>query len=471
MNDIDAAIASELERMVPVEAEPDWDAIARDAGLGRRRGLSRSRRQLAARPRQRRLLCPSRLLGFVAALAAAAVLVLVAPWDRSGGSLSDLALAAVGSQPVLHVVAEFPTGVQAVEIATGASLPVLQEQEIWYDADRGLKKTVVRVGSTTLDVMLETSQGGYTAHGIVYDCAWIAAHPVEATKARVSCNASGDNGTRPRVIPRPKPTLDPGLSGFVDGYRRALAAGQAREAGSGDLEGKTVDWLVFRTSDGSERVALDAGSHKPVLLVSDHGLRLRIGTIETIPYAATDFSRRRPEDAPVTPSYGKAMDAADLPLEAKAIAAAMPNALWAGQTLNGLPLVKADRQTLRTTFVGDKPPLGGTGLELEYGSIGAGGRLDRSQPYVRISESPGRDLAFGNQWSFTGGNDPADGQVYVNAVSDGHHQRAFGPDGKPLPPSPPLALGFAVVNGVYVTIETTTPDLVLAAARALQSAD
>ena len=37
MNDIDAAIAAELERMVPVGAEPDWDAIARAAGLGRRR--------------------------------------------------------------------------------------------------------------------------------------------------------------------------------------------------------------------------------------------------------------------------------------------------------------------------------------------------------------------------------------------------------------------------------------------------
>ena len=166
---------------------------------------------------------------------------------------------------------------RAVELATGASRPVVQEQEVWYDAERGLKKTVVRVDATTLDVMLETPKGGVTAHGIVYDCAWIAAHPVEATKAHVSCDASGDNGTTPRVIPRPKPSLDPGLAGFVDGYRRALAAGQAREAGSGDLDGKQVDWLVFRTSDGSERVALDADSHKPVLLADeDHGLRLRI---------------------------------------------------------------------------------------------------------------------------------------------------------------------------------------------------
>jgi hypothetical protein len=451
MNDIDAAIAAELERMVPVGAEPDWDAIARAAGLGRRR-----------------LRRPSRVLALVAALAVAATLVLVAPWDRSGGNLRDLALAAVGSQPVLHVVAELPTGVQAVEIATGASRPVVQEQEIWYDADRGLKKTVVRVGSTTLDVTLETPQGGVTAHGIVYDCAWIAAHPVEATKAHVSCNPSGDNGTTPRVIPRPKPTLDPGLSGFVDGYRQALAAGQAREAGSGDLKGRKVDWLVFRTSDGSERVALDAHSHKPVLLAGDHGLRLRIGTIETIPYAATDFSRPSPDEVPLPPSIGRATDEGDLPLEAGAIAAAMPNALWAGKTLNGLPLVKAERQTLHTAFSGKKPPLEGPGLELDYGSLDSRGRLDRSQPYVRISESPSRDLAFGNQWGFTGGGDPAAGQLYVVA-SDGR-QQAFGPDGKPLPPSPPLALGFAVVDGIYLTIETTAPDLALAAARALEPA-
>lgn len=369
------------------------------------------------------------------------------------------------------MVAELPTDVRAVEIATGASRPVLHEQEIWYDADRGLRKTVVRVGSTVVDVTLETPPGGYTAHGIVYDCAWIAAHPVEATKAHVSCNASGDNGTTPRVIPRPKPRLDPGLSGFVDGYRRALAAGQAREAGSGDLDGRQVDWLVFRTSDGSERVALDADSHKPLLLVDDgHGLRLRIRTIETVPYAATDFSRPRPDEVPVGPSFGKATDAADLPLEPGAIGAVMPNALWAGKTLAGLPLARAEQQTLVAAFAGATPQRSGTGLELEYGSIAAGGHLDASQPYVRVSESPSRELAFGNKWGFAGGGDPAAGQLYVITTNDGDQERAFGPDGKPLPPSPSLTLGFAVIDGVYVTIETSTPELALAAARALEPA-
>lgn len=42
MIDIDAAVTAELERIVPVTAEPDWDAVARAAGLGRR---LRSRRQ------------------------------------------------------------------------------------------------------------------------------------------------------------------------------------------------------------------------------------------------------------------------------------------------------------------------------------------------------------------------------------------------------------------------------------------
>ena len=468
MNDIDTAIAAELERMIPVGAEPEWDAIARAAGLGRR--FPQSGWPLVARPRPGRLLRRSRALGLVAALAIAAALVLVAPWDRPGGSLSDLALAAIGSQPVLHVVAESPTGMRAIELATGGSRPVVQKQEIWYDADRGLKKTVVRVGSTTLAVTLETPKGGVTAHGIVYDCAWIAAHPVEATKAHVSCNPSGDNGTTPRVIPRPKPTLDPGLAGFVDGYRRALAAGQAREAGSGNLDGKQVDWLVFRTNDGSERVALDADSHKPVLLADDgHGLRLRVGTIETIPYAATDFGRPKPDEVSLGPSFGRSKDSGELPFEADAIAAAMPNALWAGKTLDVLPLVKAERQTLHSAFAGTKPPLEGTGLELDYGSLGADDRLDRSRPYVRISESPSRDLAFGNGWGFTGGGDPAAGELYVNVAGEGR-QQAFGPDGKPLPPSPPHAFGFVVVDGVYVTIETTTPELALAAARALEPA-
>jgi hypothetical protein len=407
----------------------------------------------AARRRLRgRFLRSSRFLAVAAALAAVVAVALIAPWSRSGGSLSDLALAAIGSQPVLHVIAETEVpGGQLIDIKTGRVQQISQHQqeEIWYDAAKGLKRDTVRVDSTIVGDTLETPRGGYTPGGIIYDCAWIAAHPIQATKARVSCNFSGENGTTPHVVPRPKPTLDPGLAGFVDGYRQALASGRAREAGSGRLDGRPVDWLVFETSDGSERVALDHSTHKPVLLENDSGWRLRITSIETIPFAAADFRRPTADEVPAQPSFGRAADAQTLQLERGAIAAAVPGAVWAGPSVNGLALAKAEQQALRTAFAKHaRPPLTGTGLELDYGTLNASGRLEISQPNVRIHVAPSRALAFGTMWGFVRGDDPPEGWLYAS--------------------EPPL--GFTVVEGMYVTIQASNANLLLAAARALEPA-
>jgi hypothetical protein len=397
----------------------------------------------------------SRLLVVAAALAAVVAIALIAPWSRSGGSLSDLALAAIGSQPVLHVIAETqaPTGGQLVDIKTGQEqqLSQHQQEEIWFDAAKGLKRDTVRVGSTIVDDTLETPRGGYTPGGIVYDCAWIAAHPIQATKARVSCNSSGDNGTTPHVVPRPKPRLNPGLAGFVDGYRKALASGPARAAGSGRLEGRPVDWLEFTSAEGNERVALDHATHKPVLLESDSGWRLRITSIETIPFAAADFRRPTADDLPerALASSGRATDEESLPLERGAIAEAVPGAVWAGASVDGLALAKADRQSLLTTFANHvRPPATGTGLLLEYGTLNASGRIDVSQPHLRIQAAPSRVLAFGNMWGFVRGDDPPGGSLYTSG--------------------PPI--GFTIVDGTYVTIQASSADLLLAAARALEPA-
>jgi hypothetical protein len=394
----------------------------------------------------------SRFLLVAAALAAVVALALIAPWNRSRGSLNDLALAAIGSQRVLHVIAttESPTGGQLTDIATGRVRQIRQDQqeEIWYDAAKGLKRDTVRVGSTIVDDTLETPRGGYTPGGIVYDCAWIAAHPIQATKARVSCNASGENGTTPHVVPRPAPTLDPGLSGFVDGYRQALATGQARPAGNGRLDGRPVDWLVFQTSDGSERVALDHSTHKPVLLERG-SWRRRIASIETIPFAADDFKRPTADELPVQPSFGRAADAQSLQLDRDAIAAAVPGAVWAGQSVNGFSLAKAEQLTLRATFGHRRPPLSGLGLELDYGTLNSSGRLDTSQPYVRIQGAPSRTLGFGIMWGFVREDDPPKGSLYTSGQAP---------------------IGFTVIDGTYVTIQASSANLLLSAARALEPA-
>lgn len=409
----------------------------------------------AAEPASRwRLVRPS-VLSAAVLVAAAVAVVLVAPWQRSRGTLADLALAAIGSQPVVHVVTETPTGAGLVDIASGDTQPVMQRDEIWYDAALGLRRDVTRNGSTILDDELDTPQGGFTSHGIVYDCAWIAAHPAAATKARVSCNPSGNNGTTPHVIPRPKPTLDPGLAGFADSYRQALASGRAREAGTGQVNGHAVDWLEFPTNDGgTEKVALDAATHKPVILQGPH-LSVRIDSIETIPYNTADFARPTPAEVPEQPSQTSAVSGGTIALTDAAIAAAYPNALWAGPRVATLPLVHAEQQQLSASFASRTPTQTGNGLELDYGTFSDNGQLDRSKPYVMIQEAPSATLV--TMGGFIHGGFPASGTLYVEPLSGS----ASAGDG--------FGVGATVSNGTYVLIQTrgTAPATLLAVARAL----
>lgn len=446
---------SDLQLLVDFRSEvadPDEQTAARiyaQATAARpRRGVWLFRRLGA-----QRLLRPS-LVSAAVLIAAAAAVVLVAPWQRSQGSLADLALAAIGSQPVVHVVSEIPSGGGLVDLATGTVTPLVQRDEIWYDASRGLRRDVTSFGSTVVDDVLETPQGGFTPHGVVYDCAWIAAHPVEATKAHVSCNPSGENGTTPHVVPRPKPALNPGLAGFADGYQGALASGQAREAGTGTVDGQKVDWLEFPTTSGAtEKVALDPVSHKPLFLRTENSTT-KITEIETIPYHAADFARPQPSETPKQPSATRADDITTISLDGAAIAAAYPGAVWAGKSVAGLPLVRAATQALTVSYPGNTPSRHGTGLDLAYGRLDATGRLDRSQPYIDIQEAPSPTLA--TMQGFVRGGYPAAGTLYANPL----------PEAQRL--SDTLSVGALVLDGVYITIQTNTPPAtLLEVARAL----
>ena len=207
----------------------------------------------------------TRLAAVAAVLGLAVALALVSPWSGRG-SLVDRALAAIGSGAVIHVVEKRDLSDQTlVDLRTGAESPVAQTRELWFDGDRGLLRSVQRVGGAVTGEVLETPKGSWTESGRVYTCAWIAAHPVEATKARVSCNPSGQNGTMPRRVPEPRPDLDPALAGFVTGYREALANGTATRDGAGVVAGRAVEWLRFAIpatgNQGAarvERVAVDA---------------------------------------------------------------------------------------------------------------------------------------------------------------------------------------------------------------------
>jgi hypothetical protein len=438
--DDDLMLAERFAAIADRADDSDWDDVVR------------RRAALARRPRRR---TPSlRLAALFAALVVVVAVALVAPWSGSRGSLIDRALAAIGSQPVLHVIGErLGTAQQhVVDIQSGRveSKPLVVREEIWYDQARGLKHTITRVDGSLVDDVLETPRGGYTPGGIVYDCAWIAAHPVEATKLRVSCNASLENGTTPHKVPRPKPTLAPGLAGFLDGYQQALSSGSAREIGKGQLDGQTVDWLEFKTNGGTERVALDPSTHKPVLVEDGSGWSLRIAAIETVAASAADFSRPTPNELGAQPTFVARTDTQALPSDASAIAT-VPGAVWAGPSLAELPLAAAQRTQLKATFVNGTPePQTGVGLELDYGTLKSNGRLDRSRPFVQIEEAPSRALAFGYMWGFVRGAEPPAGKLYE--------------------PSGVSPLGFTVSNNRYLTIQASSPELLRAAAQALHPA-
>jgi hypothetical protein len=434
--DNDVTLAERFAAITDNTHEGDWDDV-----LHRRATAPDVSRQRIPR---------LRLAALLAALLVAVTVALVAPWNSSNGSLSDRALAAIGSQPVLHLIGELPTGAQLVDIETGNAEPIVQREEIWYDQARGLKHTITRSGTAIVDDVLETPRGGYSPSGIVYDCAWIAAHPVQATKVRVSCNESGDNGTKPHNVPRPKPTIEPGLAGFLDGYQQALRSGRARDAGKGQLDGRTVDWLEFTTDRGTERVALDPSTHKPVLIEDDGtGLRLRLDTVETVASGSANFTRPTRNELGPQPTFGGVTNKQALSTDPASIATAIPGAIWSGPKVDGLALAGAHRTLLTTSFAhGTQAPQTGTGLELDYGELKSNGRVNRSLPFVHIAQAPSRALAYGYEWGFVRGDEPPAGKLYE--------------------PGGAQTLGFTVNNGRYLTIQASSPELLHAAAQAVQ---
>jgi hypothetical protein len=339
----------ELVRMLA--DEPELLAIA-DALVETRRELPASEPRLA---RQRRRLAS---VGAAAAVAAAVVAVLlVSPWSGGGGGLVGRALAAIGTGPVLHVVTEQPEPIgwyQPVSLPSGTPIQITQRQEIWFDQSRDLKKTVTTLNGIVYDQLLETPQGGFTAQGPVYTCAWIAAHPLEATKARVSCNANGENGTKPHKVPEQPPTLDLALAGFVDHYQSALSSGEATKIGTGQVDGHQVIWLSINATTQSqggypaEDVAIDASTYAPILVRTSGSqpVQFTVTEIDTRTYDPSLFTR----PARVYGSTSGRTEATS-PIDAAHASTVLGRtALWLGQTWNGYQLVKVEQQNLVTGY-------------------------------------------------------------------------------------------------------------------------
>ena len=391
----------------------------------------------------------TRLAAVAAVIGLAVALALVSPWSGRG-SLVDRALAAIGSGAVIHVVETKDLSDQTlVDLHTGAESSVSQTRELWFDGDRGLLRSVQRVGGAVTGEVLETPKGSWTESGRVYTCAWIAAHPVEATKARVSCNPSGQNGTMPRRVPEPRPDLDPALAGFVTGYREALANGTATRDGAGVVAGRAVEWLRFAIpatgNQGAtrvERVAVDAGTSIPVRVETLADGKLvdgaTISVAETLDRASVSFARPRVVPPGQEPVVNRVVGQSEASLdEARA---ALGGRLVGGASLAGLPRRAV---TLKTVAVG-------------YGEDS--GREPRRVPSVELSYG----AASGDE-----------GVVVTEALEPLMLYR-FGLDRQEVPDGSLSVIRFGAghlgrmqVEGLYVSIEAPGKALLLDAARTL----
>ena len=222
------------------------------------------------------------------------MLALVAPWQSSAGIVSR-ALAAVGTQPVVHVVTNRPLrGTSILDLKTGALVPASIRTEVFFDAGRKLERVVSVSPLDGVSDELHSATGDWVNGSPVYTCAWIAAHPAAAARARVSCPPGSS------TLPAP-PTLDPALAAFASGYQAALRSGKARHVGEGTLEGRRVHWLAIGPS---ERVAIDASSLLPVLVresANGHTTSYRVRTFATQPFNAASFTRAKPPASPRPP--------------------------------------------------------------------------------------------------------------------------------------------------------------------------
>ena len=369
-----------------VWTDPDLAGLVRDEPL--LASIADALAETRAGASSRRRLRPSWLAALVAAAVIAAAIALVAPWNRASGSLTDEALAAIGSGPVLHVVVSSPTDLQLVDLSTGRSQPVLRQNEIWFDGALGVERTTISINGTIISDLM-TPQGFYTPGGRVSRCGPASPPP---GGAHLTC----------KPVPPGTPfaaRLNPALADFVTGYAQALADGQAKAAGRGTINGEPVDWLVITGPSGNEKVALDQTTHKPVLIeqVGTTGQIQTVQTIETIPYDASDFAP--PTAAEIRPRGYTSDESPNraLPLTGAAIADALAGSDWAGQSPDGLPLARAELLSLAVTL-DRSTPKHGTGVELDYGAVDANGHLDRSQPYVEIQEEPSAPLAHAIGW-------------------------------------------------------------------------
>jgi hypothetical protein len=428
--------------------DPELLAVA-DAVAAARREPAVARRRVSRR-----------VLAGALVLAAALALALVAPWNAGHSTLVDRAIAAIGDGPVLHAITRQTTprgGLEIVDLATGERTPPTStlEQEIWYDRGRGLAHTISRTNGRLSDDVLQTPAGGLSMDGPVITCAWIARHPIEATKERVSCRFDGNNGTTPRDVPEQPPSVDPALAGFLTQYRDALQSGGARKTGEGVVDGTPVYWLSIPIHvptdptappsapvDVRELVAVDRDTYRPVLVKTlfngSQASEYHVVEIGSVGRDEANFSK--PELRPASERVTSGEVASHAAIEAPQAATVLGRpAFWLGREFANLTLSSVERQTVTTGYARSTglPPRLDDAVRFTY--------EDAQGHELTLEESLRPEFAFG--WGFV-----------TRSLPEG-------------PPQGKLVLGgfgsFMVSDGVYIAIQSFDMGQSIAAARAL----
>jgi len=418
------ALTDRIRALAPTRDDSDWADVVARSGVDAR-----------PLPAARRRLPRPLLVAAAGAAAVAALAVLPARLGDDDVTLVERALAAVSGGPVLHAVLEIETEktvvapeedadrYSVVDLETGRERKVLTRIELWYDAERKLLHNVASVDGAVLHDTISTGT------------------------------------TR----------IDPALSGFLRGYKQALAEGSATRAGEEVVDGRTVEWIRFPVP-GDERMSQEVG----VAPEAGEGLYLRtncpscdrqaptyrIETLAGVSAHEADFS------APATtpPSRGRYGDGGRRTVtltEAHTLLGRTP--LWAGERVAGLDLSlvhyrwASGHTSLPTT---PENRVGrGDGLVFMYGVEvdGNGGwHVPPGKPYVAILQS--EDYRYGP------GNFNRDGVRPLTVA------------GAPVPSDGEVALSYLGAgwiaqlarDGLYVEVQASSRALALSATRALE---
>jgi hypothetical protein len=370
----------------------------------------------------------SGLVALIGATAAVITLVVLAPWQGRGPLATELALAAIGDQPVIHAVVESTRPrATVIDLGSGMASSEFLRTEYWHDEERSRLRLRLTIEGRLQTEILETREGGLSDAG-----------PLR--------RAPGE------------PVLDPALAGFASGYREALEAGNARVAGETSVDGQQAVLLQFKVGapvDGQslayEEVAVDAESYRPLRF------RFRSGQVTGHWWRVIEIETRARDEqqfvAPASAEPRRTQQTTNIERTLtpnEAAKALQGPAVWPGAAVAGIGLTRIELINVLTSW-SDGREREELALRFQYGP-----RL-RAAPSERnliITETTTADM-LPHIGGSSGRYPLAPGQLRISGAGD--------LDGSPVD----IWFGAMKIGDVYVALESPNRDAILAAAKAM----